>query len=308
MSLTMRDAFGLKCAELGKTNKRLVVLDADVSASTKSGYFAKAFPDRFYNCGVAEANMAGVAAGLAAAGLHPVVNAFAIFLALKCTDQIRNDFCYNKLPVVLAGAYGGLSDSFDGASHQSITDIALMRVMPNMEVIVPADNNQAGQALEYALNRRNPVYIRLNRNDVPDLGGKGNLASGEPIKLRDGYGVTIASNGITAAMCLEAAVLLAKDGIDAEVLSTPFVKPCGGKGLTASVKKTGYLLTVEEHNVAGGFGSACLEKLMREGLSFAWDAVGIEDRFTETGPYPELLAAYGLSAGAIAKKAKKLLL
>jgi len=307
MSLTMRDAFGLKAVELGKTNKKIVVLDADVSGSTKSNYFAKEFPDRFYNCGVAEANMAGVAAGLAAAGLHPVVNAFAIFLALKSTDQIRNDFCYNKLPVVLAGAYGGLSDSYDGASHQAITDIALMRAMPNMEVIVPADNNQAGQALEYALTRQNPVYIRLNRNQLPDLPVSKNFASGEPIKLKNGYGVTIAANGITATMCLQAAELLAKDGIDAEVLSIPFVKPCGGKGLAASVKKTGNLITVEEHNIVGGFGSACLEKLKMAGLSFNFDAVGIEDTFTETGGYDELMAAYGLSPKAIAKKAKKLL-
>jgi transketolase len=307
MSLSMRDAFGQKTAELGKTNKRLVVLDADVSASSKSGFFAKEFPDRFFNCGVAEGNMAGVAAGLAAAGLHPVINAFAIFLALKSTDQIRHDFCYNKLPVVLAGAYGGLSDSFDGASHQAITDIAIMRAMPNMEVIVPADNRQAGEALEYALTRQNPVYIRLNRNEMPDLPPAKNFASGEPVKLRNGYGVTIAANGITASMCLEAADLLAKDGIDAEVLSVPFVKPCGGKGLAASVKKTGHLVTVEEHTVLGGFGSACLEKLCRAGISFAYDAVGIEDTFTETGPYIELLAAYGLSAKAIAKKVKKLL-
>jgi len=307
MSLTMRDAFGLKTAELGKTNKRLVVLDADVSGSTKSNYFAKEFPDRFFNCGVAEANMAGVAAGLAASGLHPVINAFAIFLALKSTDQIRNDFCYNKLPVVLAGAYGGLSDSFDGASHQAITDIAIMRAMPNMEVIVPADNCQAGQALEYALTRKNPVYIRLNRNYMPDLPAAKNFASGEPVKLKNGYGVTIAANGITATMCLEAAALLAKDGIDAEVLSVPFVKPCGGKGLAASVNKTGSLVTVEEHNIVGGFGSACLEKLKTEGLCFAFDAIGIEDTFTETGGYDELLAVYGLSAKAIAKRVKKLL-
>jgi len=306
MSLSMRDAFGQKCAELGKINKSLVVLDADVSSSSKSAYFAKEFPDRFFNCGVAEANLAGVAAGLAAAGLHPVINAFSIFLALKSTDQIRNDFCYNKLPVVLAGAYGGLSDSFDGASHQSITDIAIMRAMPNMEVIVPADNRQAGQALEYALSRQGPVYIRLNRNDMPDLPEAKNFASGEPVKLKNGYGVTIAANGITASMCLEAAALLAKDGIDAEVLSVPFVKPCGGKGLAASVKKTGCLVTVEEHNVVGGFGSACLEKFMREGVSFTWDAIGIEDTFTETGPYIELLAAYGLSAKAIAKRVKKI--
>jgi transketolase len=307
MSLTMRDAFGKKLEELGKTNKNLVVLDADVSGSTKSSYFAKTFPDRFFNCGVAEGNMAGVATGLAAAGMHPVINAFAIFLALKSTDQIRNDYCYNSLPVVLAGAYGGLSDSFDGASHQSVADIAIMRALPHLEVIVPADNRQAEQALEYALTRKGPVYIRLNRNDMPDLPAAKNFTPGEAVKLRGGGGVTIAANGITASMSLEAAALLAKDGIEAEVLSVPFVKPMGLKVLGASVKKTGKLLTIEEHNISGGFGSACLEKLVRAGITFKYDAIGLEDSFGETGPYAELLKAFGLSAKNIAKQVKKLL-
>jgi transketolase len=187
--------------------------------------------------------------------------------------------------------------------------------MPNMEVIVPADNQQASLALEYALSRQNPVYIRMCRNAMPDLSVNtavsGNalakaFSSCEPIKLKNGYGVTIAANGVTASMCLEAADILAKDGIDAEVLSVPFVKPCGGKGLAESVKKTGCLVTVEEHTVVGGFGSACLEKLCGEGVSFTYKAIGIEDTFAETGPYNELLAAYGLSAKAIAAKVKKL--
>jgi transketolase len=143
----MREAYGKKLAALGRDNPGIVVLDADVSGSTKSSYFAGAFPGRFFNCGVAEGNMAGVAAGLAASGFHPVINAFAIFLALKSADQIRNDICYNRLPVVIAGAYGGLSDSYDGASHQSVADIAIFRAMPNMEVIVPADNGQVEGAL-----------------------------------------------------------------------------------------------------------------------------------------------------------------
>ncbi|MCL1991825.1 MAG: 1-deoxy-D-xylulose-5-phosphate synthase [Spirochaetes bacterium] len=314
MSVTMRDAFGLKCVELGKTNKHMVVLDADVSASTKSSYFAKEFPDRFFNCGAAEGNMAGVAAGLAASGFHPVVNAFAIFLELKSTDQIRNDFCYNKLPVVIAGAYGGLSDSFDGASHQAITDIAIMRAMPNMEVIVPADNDQAALALEYAMGKKSPVYIRLNRNSLPDLSAVAakpfsakNFEGYEAVLLREGGSVTIAANGITASMCLEAAGLLAKDGIEAEVFSAPFVKPLGIAALGASVKKTGKLVTVEEHNVFAGFGSACLEVLCKAGHSFAYDAVGLEDRFGDTGPYNELMAVYGLSPEAIAGRVKKLL-
>jgi transketolase len=305
MSGAMRDAFGKKLAELGKTNEKLVVLDADVSGSSKSSYFAAAFPKRFFNCGVAEGNMAGVAAGLAAAGYHPVINAFAIFLALKGADQIRNDMCYNKLPVVIAGAYGGLSDSFDGASHQSITDIAIFRAMPNLEVIVPADNRQAEAALEYALSRKGPVYIRLNRNEMPELPESKDFASGEPALLKSGNSVTIAANGITASMSLEAAAILAKDGIDAEVLSVPFVKPAPGKGLEASVKKTGKLVTVEEHNIMAGFGSACLEQLAKKGLRFEWLPIGIEDTFTETGPYTELLAAYGLSPQGIADRVKQ---
>jgi len=307
MSLTMRDAFGQKAVELGKTNDRLVLLDADVSSSTKSGLFGKAFPDRFFNCGVGEANMVGVAAGLAAAGMHPLVNSFALFLVLKSTDQIRNDLCYNKLPVILAGAYSGLSDSYDGASHQAITDIAVMRAMPNMEVIAPADNTQAAQALEYALTRQNPVYIRLNRNSLPDLPASPDFASGAPVKLRDGSRVTIASTGITAAMCMEAAALLAKDGIDAEVFSVPFIKPSGARGIASSVQKTKCLVTVEEHNVVGGFGSSCLETLVSSGSGFAYDAIGIQDTFTETGGYDELLAKYGLSAAAIAERVKAFL-
>ena len=302
MSVAMRDAFGNKLAELGKTNDKLVVLDADVSSSTKSAIFGKAFPGRFFNAGVAEGNMVGVAAGLATAGYHPVVNAFSIFLALKSTDQIRNVFCYNKLPIVIAGAYGGLSDSFDGASHQSITDIAIMRAMPHMEVIVPADSKQAEQALEYALTKKNPVYIRLNRNAMPEVPASDDFGSGKVIKLREGKDVTIAANGITAAMAVEAGKLLAAKGIDAEILSMPFVKPLDGAGLAQSVSKTGRLVTVEEHNVVGGFGSACLESLAPRKLTFDYMPVGVQDTFTETGAYDELLAAYGLSASGIVGK------
>ena len=151
MSIAMRDAFGKHLVKLGETHPELVVLDADVSSSTKSGLFGKAFPDRFYNVGVAEGNLAGMAAGLATCGYHPVINAFAIFIALKCTDQIRNDICYNNLPVIIAGAYGGLSDSFDGASHQAIEDIAIMRALPNMEVIVPSDSRQMSLLSSFAI-------------------------------------------------------------------------------------------------------------------------------------------------------------
>ncbi len=210
MGETMRDAFGKYLAKLGNYRDDLVVLDADVSSSTKSSYFAKAFPNRFFNVGVAESNMVDIAGGLATAGLRPVVNAFAIFLSLKATDQIRNVLAYNRLPVVLVGAYGGLSDSFDGASHQSLEDIAIMRSIPGLEVIIPADSSEALRALEYALEQDCPVYIRLNRNQIPDLEAR---SDDEPLTriraLRSGCDVTIAASGICVSIALKAAEILA---------------------------------------------------------------------------------------------------
>ena len=300
MSVAMRDAFGMKLVELGATHPELVVLDADVSSSTKSAMFGKAYPDRFFNVGVAEANMVDIAAGMATAGLRPVVNAFAIFLALKGTDQIRNTICYNNLPVIIAGAYGGLSDSFDGASHQAITDIAIMRALPNMQVIVPSDSAQAEQALEYALKQDGPVYIRLNRNAMPDL-PKAEVIS--TVRIAEGSDVTIAANGITASFAVEAATLLAKKGIKADVYSVPMVKPFGVDPIIESVARTGRLLTVEEHVLAGGFASAVSEVFMKRGISCRFDAIGIEDTFTESGPYIPLLAKYGISAENIAERA-----
>ncbi len=307
MSVAMREAFGHKLVELGEKNEKIVVLDADVSSSTKSGLFGSKFPQRFFNCGVAEANMVGIAAGFATTGLHPVVNAFSIFLALKATDQIRNVFCYNKLPIVIAGAYGGLSDSFDGASHQSITDIAIIRALPNMEVIVPCDALMAESALEYALTQSHPVYIRLNRNAVPDIEIPFNAADKKGLVVKSGTDITIAANGITVSASLEAAKLLESDGIHAEVLALPFVKPFDQKTLSESVGKTHNLVSVEEHSIVGGFGSACLEALSSKKLTYSYKAIGIEDRFTETGPYDALLEKYGIEKNNIYRQAKKML-
>jgi transketolase len=314
MGETMRDAFGKKLAALGVDNKELVVLDADVSSSTKSSYFAAAFPERFFNVGVAEANMVDVAGGLATAGFRPVVNAFAIFLALKGTDQIRNVLAYNSLPVVLAGAYGGLSDSFDGASHHSIADIAIMRAIPGLKVIVPSDAAEAELALEYALGCKGPVYIRLSRNDSPGLpareaaGGAG-TATGpgtgiEKIRvLKAGKDVTIAATGLCVSMGLEAAEELARKGIQAEVLDVASIKPLDVSALAASVRKTGKLVTAEEGTIIGGLAGACSEALSELGLSYKLSRVGVQDCFTESGPYAAILAKYGISAAEIASRA-----
>lgn len=305
MSVAMRDAFGNKLLELGATHPELVVLDADVSSSTKSKLFGAKYPDRFFNVGVAEQNMADVANGLATCGYHPVVNAFAIFLSLKSTDQIRNVSAYNDLPVVFAGAYGGLSDSFDGASHQAIEDIAIFRSIPGMQVIVPSDARQAELALEYALAQKGPVYIRLNRNAMPDLPEPKNFAGADAVLLKEGKDITIAANGITASFAVKAADLLKAQGIDAEVLSVPFVKPLSMDVLGKSIRKTGKLLTVEEHVFEGGFGSAVCEKMMLGDLRPKFDAIYVKG-FAESGPYVDLLAKYGISTDNIAERAKAL--
>lgn len=307
MGLAMREAWGKALVDQGKKNSKLVVLDADVSGSTKSCFFQKEFPNRFFNCGVAEANMVGTAAGFAESGFRPVVNAFAIFLTLKGTDQIRNAIAYNKLPVIIAGAYGGLSDSFDGASHQSITDIAIMRAIPNLQVIVPSDSKQAVEALDYALKQDGPVYIRLNRNEMPSLNVENSIADTKAVKLSDGKDITIAANGITASFAQEAAKELEEKGYSVDLFSVPFIKPLDSKSLIESVNKTGRLITVEEHNVIGGFASAISEAFISNSVACKFKAIGINDRFTETGPYNELLEKYGISKENIVMESEKLL-
>ena len=308
MGETMRDAFGKYLAKLGNYRDDLVVLDADVSSSTKSSYFAKAFPNRFFNVGVAESNMVDIAGGLAMAGLRPVVNAFAIFLSLKATDQIRNVLAYNRLPVVLVGAYGGLSDSFDGASHQSLEDIAIMRSIPGLEVIIPADSSEALRALEYALEQDCPVYIRLNRNQVPDLEARSDDQPMTRIRaLRSGRDVTIAASGICVSIALKAAEILADYGISAEVLNVASIKPLDISTLSASVARTGRLVTAEEHSIMGGLGSACVEALAEKGIAFRLRRIGVRDCYTESGPYEILLAKYGINAEEIARQASALM-
>ena len=308
MGETMRDAFGKYLAKLGNYRDDLIVLDADVSSSTKSSYFAKAFPNRFFNVGVAESNMVDIAGGLATAGLRPVVNAFAIFLSLKATDQIRNVLAYNRLPVVLVGAYGGLSDSFDGASHQSLEDIAIMRSIPGLEVLIPADSSEALRALEYALEQDCPVYIRLNRNQVPDLEARSDDQPMTRIRaLRSGRDVTIAASGICVSIALKAAEILADYGISAEVLNVASIKPLDISTLSASVARTARLVTAEEHSIVGGLGSACAEALSEKGIAFRLRRIGVRDCYTESGPYDILLAKYGISADEIVRQASALI-
>lgn len=304
--IAMRQTLGEVLLKLGEEIPELVVLDSDVSSSTQTIHFGKKYPHRFFNVGVAEANMVDIAGGMATCGLRPVASAFAIFLTLKGVEQIRNVICYNKLPVILLGGYAGLSDSFDGASHQSITDIAVMRAMPNLNVIVPADSVELTQALEAMIHFDGPSYIRICRNPTPVL-----FENKEPFKLgkiriiQEGTDITIAACGVPVAMAMEAAEELKTAGISAEVLNVSTIKPIDSETLVNSVRKTGCILTIEEHTVIGGMGSAVAETLMKS-HPVKMDSIGISDIFTESGPYIELLQKYGISKEAIIEKALKL--
>lgn len=299
----MRQSFGEKLLELAPNMPELVVLDADVSSSTQTIHFGKKYPERFFNVGVAEANMVDIAGGLATCGLRPVASAFAIFLALKATDQVRNNICYNNLPVVLVGGYAGLSDSFDGASHQSITDIAIMRAMPNMKVIVPADGPEFARLLEEAFKIGGPLYFRICRNESPVISDKyPSVELGKIQVLQEGTDITLAACGITVPMALEAAEKLNIQGFSAEVLNVSSVKPLDADTLIKSVSKTKRIITIEEHSVIGGLGGAVSECLMKN-CPVEMKMIGINDVFTETGTYDDLLSKYGISANHIVNHA-----
>lgn len=297
--ISMRQSFGNKLLELAESHPELVVLDADVSSSTQTIHFGKKFPERFFNVGVAEANMVDMAGGMATCGLRPIVSAFAIFLTLKATDQIRNNICYNNLPVILVGGYAGLSDSFDGASHQSIIDIAIMRAMPNMKVMVPADGPEFAWMLGEALKINSPVYFRICRNETPVISDKFPTVEMGKIKvLQEGTDITLAACGITVSIALEVAAQLKTRGISAEVLNVSSIKPFDTETIVMSAAKTKRVITIEEHSVVGGLGGAVSECLMQN-YPVKMKMIGLKDIFSETGPYDDLLSKYGISVNNI---------
>jgi transketolase len=305
--VAMRDAFGEALLALATEFPEMVVLDADVSTSTRTAAFGKRHPDRFFNVGVAEANMVDIAAGMATCGLRPVVNTFALFLTLKAADQVRNIVCYNKLPVILAGNYAGLSDSYDGASHQSILDLAIMRAMPNLTVVVPADGVELRQALTAALRHDGPVYIRICRNPTPVLFADAPpLEIGKIRKLKNGNDLTIAVCGVPTSMAIEAADRLAQRGVAVDLLEVSTIKPIDAEALAVSARKTGKVLTVEEHTIHGGLGSAVAEVLSQRAPA-RMGMIGIQDTFAESGDYHALLRKYGISVERIESEAMRLL-
>ena len=303
--IATRESYGNALAELGAEFENLVVLDADLAAATKTGIFKKAFPDRHIDCGIAECNMMGIAAGLATTGKVPFASSFAMFAAGRAFEQVRNSIAYPQLNVKIGATHAGISVGEDGATHQCNEDVALMRTIPGMTVIVPSDDVEAKAAVRAAYLHEGPCYLRFGRLAVPVINDKPDykFELGKGVVLREGKDVTIVASGLPVSNCLEAAEKLAADGIDAKVINIHTIKPLDEELIVASAKETGKVVTVEEHSVIGGLGSAVAEVLSEEQPTKML-RIGVNDKFGESGPAVELLHKYELDAEGIYKKVK----
>ena len=288
--IATRESYGNALAELGSEHKDLVVLDADLASATKTGVFKKAHPDRFIDCGIAEGNMMGVAAGLAAAGMVPFASTFAMFAAGRAYEQVRNSIGYPHLNVKIGATHAGISVGEDGATHQCNEDIALMRTIPGMTVICPSDDVEAKAAVRAAYEFEGPVYLRFGRLAVPVINDRPDykFEIGKGVVLREGKDVTIIATGLPVSNCLEAAEKLAADGIEAKVINMHTIKPLDEELVLAAAKETGKVVTVEEHSVIGGLGSAVCDVLAEKAPARVLK-IGINDVFGESGPAVELI-------------------
>ncbi len=303
--IATRESYGNALAELGAQYPDLVVLDADLAGATKTGVFKKAFPERHIDCGIAEGNMMTVAAGLAAAGKTPFASTFAMFAAGRAFEQVRNSIGYPHLNVKIGATHAGISVGEDGASHQCNEDIALMRTIPGMTVINPADDVEAKAAVKAAIEHEGPVYLRFGRLAVPVINDPASyqFEIGKGITMKEGKDVTIIATGLEVSESLEAAKMLEADGISAEVINIHTIKPLDEALVVASVKKTGKVVTVEEHSVIGGLGGAVAEVLAEQAPTKML-RIGVNDTFGESGPAKALIEKYGLDAKSIYEKVK----
>ena len=297
-----RNVYGETLVELGAKNPNIVVLDADLSCSTQTCKFARSYPDRFFNCGIAEQDLMGTAAGLAYGGKTVFASTFAMFATARCLDQIRNTICYSKLDVKIVATHGGITVGEDGASHQALEDISYMRSIPDMKVIIPGDCEEVKQVIEYAANTPGPMYIRVPRTNLksvfsPDY--KFNPTAG--VKVKDGDDITIVTNGETLYEVLEAAKMLSQVGIEAEILHYPVVKPFRHLALKQSAKKTGKVVVVENHSIIGGLGSAVCETLCQYCPTKVY-RIGTKDTFGQSGEQRQLMEFYGLTDRKIYEK------
>lgn len=301
--IATRESYGNALAELGKEHENLLVLDADLAAATKTGIFKKAFPDRHIDCGIAEANMNGIAAGLSTCGYVPFVSTFAMFAAGRSYEQVRNSIGYPHLNVKIGATHAGISVGEDGASHQCNEDIALMRAIPGMIVINPCDDVEARAAVAAAYEYDGPVYLRFGRLAVPVLNDESTyrFEIGKGVTLREGADCSIIATGLCVSEAMEAAETLAAQGIDAQVINIHTIKPLDEELVIAAAQKTGRIFTVEEHSIIGGLGAAVAE-VLGEKCPTKITRIGINDVFGESGPAKELLHKYELDAAGIAKR------
>ncbi|MCL2580518.1 MAG: transketolase family protein [Oscillospiraceae bacterium] len=304
MSKTIREAYGESLLKYGKDDPRVVVLDADVSTSTRSLVFAKGCPERFFNMGIAEANMVGAAGGMAACGKIVFVNSFAVFLSTLGLLSARAFGSYSGLNLKFMGAYGGLSDAYDGPSHHSVEDLAIMRALPHFKVFVATDEHQVDWLVKTAIDTDGPVYIRLSRDSLPEVYSKDTkFEIGKGQILREGKDLTILACGVMVGQALKAGEMLAAQGISARVVDLFTIKPIDRPLILESAEKTGLMVSAEEHSVIGGLGGAVAEVLAKAGSPAKLACVGLEDTHAETGAYPQLLKKYKLDADAIVAQA-----
>ena len=303
--IATRESYGNALVELGKKHEDLIVLDADLAGATKTGTFQKAFPDRHWDCGIAEANMAGIAAGLSTCGKVPFMSTFAMFAAGRAYEQVRNSIGYPHLNVKIGATHAGISVGEDGATHQCLEDLALMREIPGMVVINPSDDIEAKAAVEAAYEHVGPVYMRFGRLAVPVINDNADykFEIGKGIVLKEGTDVSIFATGLEVSEALEVAKMLEADGINAEVVNIHTIKPLDKELVVKSAQKTGKVVTVEEHWINGGLGSAVCEVLCEEAPTKVL-RIGVEDKFGESGPATELIHKYELDAEGIYKKVK----
>ena len=304
-----RNSYGEKLIELGKKHSNLVVLDADLSKSTKTIMFAKNYPERFFEMGIAEANMISTAAGLASCGKIVFASTFAVFATGRVYDQIRMDVAYSQANVKIFATHGGISVGKDGASHQMIEDIALMRVLPNMTVLAPSDATQTAKIVELMAENYGPMYARVGRANVPIIYEKEYMESielGKGIIVEDGADITIISCGTMVDPVIDAQKRLKKQGIQARIIDMHTIKPLDKKLVIKCAKETGAIITAEEHSIIGGLGSAVAETLAEENFSVKFRRMGIKDVFCESGDPKDLLEKYGLNEKHIIKNTKEL--
>ncbi|OQA22049.1 MAG: 1-deoxy-D-xylulose-5-phosphate synthase [Firmicutes bacterium ADurb.Bin354] len=308
--IATRESYGNALAELGKEHDNVIVLDADLAAATKTSTFKKAFPDRHIDCGIAESNMMGIAAGLSTCGYVPFASTFAMFAAGRAYEQVRNSIGYPKLNVKIGATHAGISVGEDGASHQCNEDLALMRMIPGMTVICPADDIEAKAAVKAAYELEGPVYLRFGRLAVPIVNDNSDykFEIGKGVKLLDGSDVTIIATGLEVAYALDAAEMLAAQGISAAVVNMHTIKPLDKELVLAEAARTKRIVTVEEHSVLGGLGGAVAE-VLSENACAPLLRIGVNDVFGESGPATELVSKYGLDAegicGSVTKWIKK---